>query len=311
MVCRTMSGECRVKYSSKNCNLCPTFVVLCHQSLPIKMKQPELGQKILDLRKKKGLTQEELVEKCNINVRTIQRIEAGEVTPRPYTIKTILAALGYDIESINQPNHSKSKGQQFLIDPDKISYTVKTLTIACVFGAIYFLLGFPEFYADWARLTEDDIPYPTTVYIGLKICTLISLVFFIKGFWVLGVEFQNTILKFSSLVLIVFSALIYIHDITSLFIEIIPMEYFISGMSLSFGAVGVLFGIGIIKLKDQLGNTALATGVFEIIVAIFFFTVILAWLGYILMIPLILLEIILLYKAMEVLKNDKTHLQNA
>lgn len=81
------------------------------------------------------------------------------------------------------------------------------------------------------------------------------------------------------------------------------MEIFMSGMSLSFGAIGVLFGIGIIKLRDQLGNTALATGVFEIIVAFFFFTIFLSWLGYILMIPLILLEIILLYKAMEVLKN--------
>ena len=54
------------------------------------MKQPELGKKILELRKAKGLTQEELVEKCNISVRTIQRIETGEVTPRGKTIKHIL-----------------------------------------------------------------------------------------------------------------------------------------------------------------------------------------------------------------------------
>ena len=60
------------------------------------MKQPDLGKKILELRKQKGLTQEELVELCNINVRTIQRIEAGDVTPRTYTVKTILEALGID-----------------------------------------------------------------------------------------------------------------------------------------------------------------------------------------------------------------------
>jgi transcriptional regulator with XRE-family HTH domain len=42
------------------------------------MKQPDLGKKILELRKQKGLTQEELVELCNINVRTIQRIENNE-----------------------------------------------------------------------------------------------------------------------------------------------------------------------------------------------------------------------------------------
>jgi transcriptional regulator with XRE-family HTH domain len=61
------------------------------------MKQPELGKKIAELRKAKGLTQEELVEKCNINVRTLQRIETGEATPRSYTIKMIFAALDYNI----------------------------------------------------------------------------------------------------------------------------------------------------------------------------------------------------------------------
>lgn len=65
------------------------------------MKQPELGKKISELRKEKGLTQEELVDLCNINVRTIQRIEAGEVTPRSYTLKTILKALDCDLEEIH------------------------------------------------------------------------------------------------------------------------------------------------------------------------------------------------------------------
>lgn len=60
------------------------------------MKQPELGKKISNLRKERGLTQEELIEKCNISIRTIQRIEAGEVTPRSYTLKAIFEALEYD-----------------------------------------------------------------------------------------------------------------------------------------------------------------------------------------------------------------------
>ena len=61
------------------------------------MNQPDLGKKIAEWRKAKGLTQEELVEKCNLSVRTLQRIESGEVTPRSYTIKTIFAALDYAI----------------------------------------------------------------------------------------------------------------------------------------------------------------------------------------------------------------------
>ena len=64
------------------------------------MKQPELGKKIVELRMAKGLTQEELVELCSISIRTIQRIENGEVTPRSFTVKTILAALGYDLDKI-------------------------------------------------------------------------------------------------------------------------------------------------------------------------------------------------------------------
>ena len=61
------------------------------------MKQPELGKKIAELRKAKGYTQEELVEKCNLSVRTLQRIEAGEVVPRSYTIKVIFAALDHKV----------------------------------------------------------------------------------------------------------------------------------------------------------------------------------------------------------------------
>jgi transcriptional regulator with XRE-family HTH domain len=60
------------------------------------MKQPDLGKKILELRLAKGLTQGELAEKCNISLRTIQRIELAEVTPRSYTIKLIFSCLEYD-----------------------------------------------------------------------------------------------------------------------------------------------------------------------------------------------------------------------
>ena len=73
------------------------------------MKQPDLGKKIVELRKSKGLTQEELVEKCNINVRTLQRIESGEVTPRSYTIKTIFSALDCGIYDSSGSNNRFSR----------------------------------------------------------------------------------------------------------------------------------------------------------------------------------------------------------
>jgi transcriptional regulator with XRE-family HTH domain len=72
------------------------------------MKQPELGRKIAALRKEKGLTQEELVETCNLSVRTLQRIESGEVTPRSYTIKVIFSALDYSFTELIIPEKDKS-----------------------------------------------------------------------------------------------------------------------------------------------------------------------------------------------------------
>lgn len=59
------------------------------------MKQPGLGKKVSELRLEKGMTQSELAEKCNISLRTVQRIEAAEVTPRSYTLKVIFSALNY------------------------------------------------------------------------------------------------------------------------------------------------------------------------------------------------------------------------
>jgi len=63
------------------------------------MNQPELGKKILELRQNKGLTQSELAEHCNLSLRTVQRIESGEATPRGYTIKAIFSYLGYDLNN--------------------------------------------------------------------------------------------------------------------------------------------------------------------------------------------------------------------
>jgi uncharacterized Tic20 family protein len=61
------------------------------------MNQHEIGNKIAELRKAKGLTQEELAIRCGVNVRTVQRIESGTVSPRIATLKLIGAELDYEI----------------------------------------------------------------------------------------------------------------------------------------------------------------------------------------------------------------------
>lgn len=71
------------------------------------MNQTSIGSQISNTRKDQGFTQEELALKCNVNIRTIQRIESGEVIPRMYTLRLINEVLGTDYFFDN--NHSTNK----------------------------------------------------------------------------------------------------------------------------------------------------------------------------------------------------------
>jgi transcriptional regulator with XRE-family HTH domain len=279
------------------------------------MKQPELGRKISELRKEKGLTQEELVDKCNISVRTIQRIEAGEVTPRSFTVKTILAALDYDLSKISDIDDKNERKffewlrDVLLIDiaPDKpAKYLIRQLNIAWLFGLVYFILGFLEGAAEYYRMKEDQMIFGIPFYICMKIFVLIAFFFFQRGFIIVGHLFKNYLLKIMSFVLIFGMFLIISYDIASIFYESIEREFILGAEALTFGGIGILFGISFIKLQRSLGQIPVIAGIFEIFAACFFLTILLAFVGEILLIPAELLEIVILYKAVELIKSKRT-----
>lgn len=114
------------------------------------IQQPELGKKIAGLRKSKGYTQEELVEKCNLSVRTLQRIEAGEVTPRTYTVKLIFEVLELDLDLVFNSHqeiikgHTQTRLEQFYISFIDVfnlkTNTMKKISILSV-GIFMLILG--------------------------------------------------------------------------------------------------------------------------------------------------------------------------
>jgi len=59
-----------------------------------------LGFKITQTRKIKGLSQESLSEMAQINLRTLQRIEKGDTYPHGDTLLRISKALGVSIEDL-------------------------------------------------------------------------------------------------------------------------------------------------------------------------------------------------------------------
>ena len=58
------------------------------------------GQFIKEQRAQKGMTQEELAARTQVTVRTIQRIECGDVQARAYTLQTIASALGVNFQEL-------------------------------------------------------------------------------------------------------------------------------------------------------------------------------------------------------------------
>ena len=77
-----------------------------------------LGDKILQLRKKNGLSQEQLGEKVDVTRQTISNWELGETAPNPEQLKKMSKAFNVSIDEILD-NDSK----EFLIN--KISNTEK------------------------------------------------------------------------------------------------------------------------------------------------------------------------------------------
>lgn len=79
----------------------------------------KIGELVKQLRVKKGMTQEELASKTDISVRTIQRIESGDVDPRAYTLQSIAAALEIEYEMLagdasSDEDGIKEKGERWL-----------------------------------------------------------------------------------------------------------------------------------------------------------------------------------------------------
>ena len=276
------------------------------------MKQPELGKKITELRKAKGMTQEELVEKCNISVRTIQRIEAGEVTPRSYTVKTILAAMEYDLSTITANGNNAVRStigamKKYLlldISPAASSnFITGQLTVAWIAGVLYFLLGFFEGAAETFRYKEEWMIFSDTVYVIIKLSVLIAFIFFQRGFIILGTVFENYLLRIISFLLIFGNIVTTGYDIASIFYDAIEREYVLGAEAFTFGGIGIVYGISLMRSQKALGDIAKYAGVFELLAGCFFLTIVLSLIGFFVLMPAELLEIVMLYKAIDISKS--------
>lgn len=264
------------------------------------MQQPELGIQLTALRKKKNLTQEELVEKSYVSVRTIQRIESGEVLPRMSTVKILLEALGEDHESF------LTKQNQVMETQNPLNTQRNTLLIAVLAGAVYLVCQIILGAMDIAWLAEDrDWSFKTNaIFTGLTGLMVISYILFTHGFIVLSKVFENLLLKAIVYILMVATAGIGILDIVTLSVtdvEILLLPY--GTAAILYGSLSIAFGVALLRLQDSMGELSRVAGIMEIVSGCLLITVVLFFIAYVIMIPAIVLEILVLWRGYEYLSR--------
>jgi len=99
------------------------------------MEQYSLSKQIRTAREQRKLTQLELANKCNLNLRTIQRIENNETKPRLYTLRIIGEVL--DIK-LNTNNDNKVEQEQ-IVKFRRIFKERKQIRIFTFLAAIFLL----------------------------------------------------------------------------------------------------------------------------------------------------------------------------
>lgn len=232
---------------------------MVNQNLTTLMKQPELGKKISELRKAKGMTQEELVEKCNLNVRTVQRIEAGEVTPRSYTVKALFEALGYHWENqMNDEPEIKAK-------PSPILYGAVGAAVLYFFLSMFEIGLETEFIAGESSISAGSFAW-------IKTGSYLFYVIFLLGWLKLTDTFPNGILKIALWIMIGANVIWYTVDLIALFTDVFTLgDYYMVKVS-SFGFIYAFLGLGYLGYKKQFSSIATIMGALLIVAGALMFT---------------------------------------
>lgn len=265
------------------------------------MQQPELGRRLTALRKEKKLTQEELVEKSHVSVRTIQRIEAGEVLPRMSTVKILLEALGESYETF------LAKQQAVETQQNKFQEgTRNKLLTAALAGVVYIVSEIILGAMDLSRITHNWETSLNAIYICLTVLMVASFALFARGFIVLSDIFENTILKATSWLLLTGVIGMGILDITLLSVhdtDRLLLPY--AATAVLMGALSLAFGISLLRLQDGMGILARIAGILEIMVGCTLLTVVLFFITYVILVPAVVVEIVLLYRGYEYLSRTE------
>jgi transcriptional regulator with XRE-family HTH domain len=126
-----------------------------------------------DGRLSKGLTQKELSEKSHISIRSIQRIENGELIPRSHTLKTLAEILGLSFETFMKA----AREQEFIIPQEKVALNKSQRIVISVGFCLVILLLAWAYVAQAAKFPETT--FELLVFVSVTLSLITALLFFI------------------------------------------------------------------------------------------------------------------------------------
>jgi len=269
------------------------------------MKQPELGKKLAEIRNRKGITQQEIADQCNLNIRTVQRVESGEVNPRLYTIRLYLKCLGHEFEQVMEDKPTDKN----MNDTDQYSLLGKTkldiLKYAWIGGIVYFLIGFPEAHYGREAMETPLNRIDAIVYFFIKFISFFSYACFMGGFIEIANRHRLKLMKTISIILIICCGAFAAFEMIAIFSGE-TIKNLVMGESLSFGPLFILFGVTLFRSEQHFGRKGVLAGSLEVLAGLTFVTVVLGFIGLIIQIPAIILEIIILYLAQSQSESQPT-----
>lgn len=176
------------------------------------MSNHHLAEKIHHTRISKGMTQKELATLCKVDVRTIQRIEAGEVTPRMYTLRLIATAFEMSLEELLTLSVIKS-GKKEKPSPLYWNYMLGWIGGVSLFTSSITVILLPVLVKGFFSQTS------LIAFSTVAVLRLVSSLLFYRSYFYLGKRYQNRFVCITSLTMLAFILAADIFALAHLFFE--------------------------------------------------------------------------------------------
>jgi transcriptional regulator with XRE-family HTH domain len=170
------------------------------------------------------MTQKELADACGMDIRTIQRIEAGEVTPRMHTLKLLSKALDCDTGVfMNAPTANDNKAST-----DDLKWPFWASIVFAINGILVVF--------DLITHSFNNYFHVFTLLIHASSC-----IFFFKGFYLIGRQYNNQVMAISSLLAMVLLPLVNIfYLLTPYYLTASYMLFILLCITQIIGGIGFL-----------------------------------------------------------------------